>query len=162
MLYFFHMENIERLVAHLKEFHLGVISTVSPENEPQGATVDFLTAIEDGKLILYFLTRRHSRKFENLMHNPRIGFVIGFGPEANTVQLQGKSHRLTENEEIDRFFEYVEERPELKELYYGNNQVEPWSEIKGVGYEAVRVEIDWARWMYRDEEGKIVTEQIIG
>ncbi len=155
------MEKLQQLADHLKEFHLGVVTTVSPTNEPQGATVDFMAIIEEGKLILYFLTRRHSRKFENMMHNPRIGFVVGFGPEANTVQMQGTTHRLTENDEIDAFFAHVENRPELKELYYGHNDIEPWSEVKGVGYEAVRVKIDWARWLHRDENGKVLTEMII-
>jgi pyridoxine/pyridoxamine 5'-phosphate oxidase len=74
------------LVALLRRFRLGVVSTVSAKGQPQAAIVGI--AVGDG-LELVFDTLMTTRKFANLAHEPRVAVVMGEGEL--TVQLEGRA-----------------------------------------------------------------------
>jgi pyridoxine/pyridoxamine 5'-phosphate oxidase len=74
------------LVALLRRFRLGVVSTVSASGQPQAATVGI--AIGD-ELELVFDTLATTRKFANLVREPRVAVVLGEGEL--TVQLEGRA-----------------------------------------------------------------------
>ena len=73
------------LLGFLRRQRLGVVSTVSPQGEPQGAVVG--VAFTD-HLEVIFDTLDTSRKCVNLRRNPRIAIVVGWDEEI-TVQLEG-------------------------------------------------------------------------
>ncbi|HEY6038351.1 MAG TPA: pyridoxamine 5'-phosphate oxidase family protein [Kofleriaceae bacterium] len=74
------------LVELLRRFRLGVVATVAANGEPQAATVGI--AVGDA-LELVFDTLATTRKFANLVREPRVAVVMGAGEL--TVQLEGRA-----------------------------------------------------------------------
>ena len=68
---------------------LGVLGTLSPEGGPQSALVGIAVTPE---LEIIFDTVQSSRKFRNLISNPRCSFVVGWEGEI-TVQYEGETHQ---------------------------------------------------------------------
>ena len=58
----------------LKSHNLVRIATVDPAGMPWVRSVDY--AMGDGENILYFITRRDSRKVEQLKNNKNVGFAV--------------------------------------------------------------------------------------
>jgi hypothetical protein len=81
----------EELLSFLRKFlgahKYGVISTIGPDGEPQSALVGIAVTPE---LEIVFDTVKTSRKYPNLMADPRIAIVIGWEGE-QTVQYEGIS-----------------------------------------------------------------------
>lgn len=86
------MEQTE-LLTYLESQRLGVLGTLSPEGEPQGALVGY--AVTPGFEIL-FDTVQSSRKYHNMLANPRVSFTIGntAGGDERTVQYEGIAEEL--------------------------------------------------------------------
>ena len=80
-----------------------VISTVSPQGEPQAATVYYIV---DDAFNLYFMTSLGSKKCENVTANGKVAFVVGTGPEIVTVQGGGMAMPL-DSKEAQVFFEMI-------------------------------------------------------
>ncbi len=64
----------------------GVLATVSFGREPEAALVGIAVTPE---LEIIFDAIETTRKIGNLRHNPRIAFVIGWGPDERTIQYEG-------------------------------------------------------------------------
>ncbi len=81
---------------------LGVLGTVSAENEPQSALVGIAVT---PRLEIVFDTLRSTRKYRNLRACPACSFAIGWAAE-QTVQYQGIAEELTESnaEEYRRIY----------------------------------------------------------
>jgi Pyridoxamine 5'-phosphate oxidase len=67
------MEKTE-LFAYLRGQCLGVLGTLSRDNEPQGALVGYAVTSD---LEILFDTVRTSRKYGNMIANPRVSFAVG-------------------------------------------------------------------------------------
>jgi uncharacterized pyridoxamine 5'-phosphate oxidase family protein len=80
----------------LKNHELTVISTIDNENnKPESAVIAFA---ENENLELIFGTSNTTRKYHNLKKNPHVSFVIGWDPKVGTVQYEGMTKELAENE----------------------------------------------------------------
>jgi len=77
---------VTELVELLRRFRLGVVATVAGNGEPQAATVGI--AVGDA-LELVFDTLSTTRKFANLVREPRVAVVMGEGEL--TVQIEGRA-----------------------------------------------------------------------
>jgi pyridoxine/pyridoxamine 5'-phosphate oxidase len=77
---------VTELVALLRRFRMGVVSTVSATVQPQAAIVG--VAVGD-ELELVFDTLSTTRKYENLVREPRVAVVMGEGEL--TVQIEGRA-----------------------------------------------------------------------
>lgn len=84
------MTKIE-IFEYLSARKLGVLGTVTPAGQPQGALVGY--AVTD-ELEIVFDTLRESRKYCNLTANPAASFVVGWEAE-DTVQIDGRVEELT-------------------------------------------------------------------
>jgi len=73
---------------------LGVVSTLGADGAPQSALVGI--AVTPG-LEIIFDTVEKSRKFGNLMRDPRASLVAGWQSET-TVQLEGVARRISSTE----------------------------------------------------------------
>jgi Pyridoxamine 5'-phosphate oxidase len=95
------MEKTE-LFAYLRGQCLGVLGTLSRDNEPQGALVGYAVTSD---LEILFDTVRTSRKYGNMIANPRVSFTVGNtvgkGDES-TVQYEGIAEELA-GESLARF-----------------------------------------------------------
>lgn len=84
------------ILAFLSTQTLGVVSTLGADGEPQSATVAFSES-PDGTIV--FGTFDDSRKFANILRDPRVSLVVS--DDDHTVQVQGVA-RLTEGEDAAR------------------------------------------------------------
>lgn len=90
-----------------------------------------------------FGTKDSSRKYRNLLRNPRVSVIIGWD-HAGTVQYEGVARRL-EGDEIDTFTEYhFDKHPNSRkykdqpgEVYF---LIEPrWLRFTEVAYEPWKI-----------------------
>ena len=82
------------LLAYLRSQRLGVLGTLSPSGEPQAALVGYAVT---ANLEILFDTLQTTRKYRNMMANPRVSFTIGntvgHGDE-RTLQYEGIAEEL--------------------------------------------------------------------
>jgi nitroimidazol reductase NimA-like FMN-containing flavoprotein (pyridoxamine 5'-phosphate oxidase superfamily) len=87
------MEQSE-LLAYLRSQRLGVLGTLAPAGEPQAALVGYAITPD---FELLFDTLRTTRKYRNMMANPRVSFTVGntvgHGDE-RTAQYEGIAEEL--------------------------------------------------------------------
>ena len=82
----------EELFDFIAKHDLAVLASVSPSQGPQAALMGIAVTEE---LEIVFDTLKTSRKYRNLILNPRIAFVIGWENEI-TVQYEGQAEELHE------------------------------------------------------------------
>jgi hypothetical protein len=115
---------------------LGVLGWIAADGRPQGALVGIAVTPD---LEIVFDTVKSSRKYANLIANPKASFVIGTSREV-TVQFEGTAQELA-GEELTRY----------QKIYFANLPDGParlsWP---GIVYFAVR-----PRWIrYSDFEAR--------
>lgn len=89
------MERSE-LFEYLKSQRYGVLGSVSPAFEPQGALVGYAVT---PALEILFDTVRSSRKYVNLLAHPQVSFTVGAASgtqsDERTAQYEGVAEELT-------------------------------------------------------------------
>jgi pyridoxine/pyridoxamine 5'-phosphate oxidase len=84
----------ESFYTFLSERSLTVISTISTDNNPEAAVIGFGQTKD---LEIVFGTDNSSRKYKNLLTNPKVAFVIGW-EKTETVQYEGTARELSVEE----------------------------------------------------------------
>lgn len=90
--------NIADIYEFIARQKLGVLGSIAADGSPQSALVGIGVSNE---LEIIFDTVKSSRKFQNLIANPRCSFVIGWAGET-TVQYEGHAHQ-PEGRELARY-----------------------------------------------------------
>ena len=109
----------EFLYNFISKHKYAVLSTVTKENLPEAALVG-IAVTTDLKII--FDTVSTSRKYENLITNPSIAFVIGWDNE-QTIQYEGIA-RIPTTKEFDKLLEIY-----FKAFPDGKERKENWKDI---------------------------------
>lgn len=137
------MTDSEKIYEFIKGHDLAVLSTVTHDFLPQSAVVGFS---ERPNLELVFGTSSKSRKYQNLLKNPRVSMVIGWD-KGKTVQYEGEAVELkgeTERQEainihlskIPSAAKYLSDSEEAifkvvpKWVKYSDLSVDPWDVIE--------------------------------
>jgi len=92
------MNNKTFIYNFLNRRMLCVLSTVGPDNMPESAVMEFGQTKD---LELIFDTPTTTRKYTNLMKNPKIAAVLGW-EEMDTVQYEGIAKELS-GKELKRY-----------------------------------------------------------
>ncbi len=143
----------QEVLKFLKEKQLAVVSTASSAGKPEAATVIYFI---DDDFNFYFVTRRNTRKFENLQSNSNVAIVVGTELLPVTVQIEGTAE-LVSGEDGELLMAEIIKRPQIQSLYFG-----PFLELKGIDFAAFKVKINWLRWLSVDPEtGREDYSQII-
>ncbi len=145
------------IIEYLGSRAIAVVSTVSKEGLPQAATVFYwVDETVHGGFSLYFVTRRHTRKFSNIMHNPAVAVVVGTDMDPHTVQIEGEAELVEVGEsvtQLGRLAMLVGKHPKVAALYTGAfYPKDPFSGIEGKDFAVFRVSPKWVRYMTYDEE----------
>jgi PPOX class probable F420-dependent enzyme len=120
----------ETLVQFVRARGLAVLATTAPDGSPQAAVVG-VAATADGDIV--FDTTRDSRKFANLIREPRVALVIGSDwDDERTVQLEGTAAEIPPDDPA--VAAYYQQFPS------GHERAE-WPEIV-----YVRIRPRWARY----------------
>jgi len=82
--------NLQEVFEFMNRERLAVLSTTTNTGQPEAALMGF--AVTNG-LEIVFDTIRSSRKYQNLIENPRTAWVIGCSSEV-TVQYEGIAEEL--------------------------------------------------------------------
>ena len=99
---------------------IAVISTVTPEGNPEAAVIEFG---DTDNLELVFDTFNTYRKFTNLKQNNHVAFVIGWD-ENITIQYEGEAQEL-----------FGEEVVKYKQLYFKkNSKAQKWEQKPEIRY----------------------------
>lgn len=109
----------EFIYEFISKHRYSVLSTVTINNFPESALVG-IAVTRDLKII--FDTVTTSRKYQNLLINPSIAFVIGWDNE-QTIQYEGTARIPTETELDDLLKVYFKVFPDGKE------RKENWKDI---------------------------------
>jgi len=123
---------------------LAVVSTIDPDNNPEAALVGI--AVSESFEII-FDTVKTSRKYANLLQNPKVAMVIGWNNET-TLQYEGEAQILGNDIESEK----------LKEIYYnvypdGRERTETWPNLVHI-----RITPKWLR--YSNFNDPVVIEEM--
>jgi pyridoxine/pyridoxamine 5'-phosphate oxidase len=132
----------DQVVTFLRKHKVAVVATVAPDGQPQAAVVGIATSDE---LEIIFDTVEASRKFQNLLFEPRIAVVVGWDAFV-TVQIDGDAD-FPMSEELERiracyFVAYPDGRARLS-----------WS-----GLTHVRVRPRWLRYSDFTHDPPVIVE----
>ncbi len=97
-----------------------VISTIDKDGNPEAALIGFG---EDKDLTLVFGTDTTTRKYQNLLNNPKVALVIGLGKELITTQYEGRTTPLEGDELIKYKNLYHTKTPDAKKYDSYPNQI---------------------------------------
>jgi general stress protein 26 len=125
----------------MRQQPLGIVATTNKANKPEAALVG--VAVSFG-LEIIFDTVTTSRKYHNILQNPKVALVIGWDNET-TVQYEGIAEVLGNDIEAEN----------LKEVYYraypdGRERAETWP-----GLVHIRVTPKWLRYSNFNEPAVI-------
>ncbi len=81
----------EKILGTMKTCQFCVVSTVASSGQPQSALVGFS---ENEELELTFGTSKKSRKYKNLLKEPRVAVVFGKKDQLLTIQYEGTAKVL--------------------------------------------------------------------
>lgn len=102
-----------QLHEHITQFltlvkgNLASISTVSADGKPHSASVYFTF---DDSLAIYFATRMGSRKYQNLLNNPSVAFLVSSINPPTTLQLEGVANLVTDSGDQRTYFTQILEK----------------------------------------------------
>ena len=132
------MKTREKLFEFMQGYLHGVISTVDENGAPCSAIVGF-GQTRDLEIVIG--TTNTSQKYQNLMADSRVAFVLG-GATLETIQFQGTARELrpdeldivrqnywTKNPRVEKYHEDPAERYFLLKptwIRYSNVGVDPW------------------------------------
>lgn len=139
--------------AFLKANTMAAVSTASNDGRPELA---FVYYIIDDDLNFYFITRRDSQKFRNILENWRLAVAVADEDDVKTVQLSGRVEEVTDEGEIDRHTHMIIRSPKLASLYMRNAPMKflppRVPEPDGVHFALLCLRPDWIRWMRKNPE----------
>lgn len=94
----------ERLVREIRSHHFAVLATAGSDGSPHAAGVSYGATVEDGRVVIYVMTRRHLRKARDIASRPSVSLVIPIErrvlwvvPPA-TIQLSGRAELLSQDD----------------------------------------------------------------
>jgi len=76
----------KRIYNFLHDQHIAVLSTVDPDGNPHGAVVYYTI---DSDFTMHILTKRGTRKYDNLMHNNHVMLTVFEPRRQTTAQVTG-------------------------------------------------------------------------
>ncbi len=124
------MDKKKIILDFIKKHKIAVIATVSPENKPEAAVVEF-GETDDFELI--FDADKDSRKMQNIRKNNYVAFVIGWDEDI-TIQYEGEAYEISDNELGD-----------YKGMYFAKNpNAKKWEKVEGIKF--FKVSPKWIRY----------------
>ena len=80
---------------------MGVLSTVSTNNEPWGSAIYFYA---DEDFNIFFVTRAKTLKYRNIQNNPNVSLTVADHDSQTTVQIAGKVSNAPLKDTMDIVF----------------------------------------------------------
>lgn len=126
-----------RAYSFLKDHAAGVLATVDPNGEPHGAVIYYGV---DPSLTVMFLTKRGTKKSDNLAHHNHAMLTVFDERLQTTVQITGIVSEISNNVEISKLFRTILRAS----LHTGRSAVPPVTKLPGgefIGYRLKPVQV---------------------
>lgn len=142
-------------LAFLRENVTCVLSWTSLDGRSQSATVFFwVNDVTDTTFKVFFVTRRHTRKFGAITRNPWVSMVVGSELAPTSVQIEGQAVPMEATDGLMNLEELtvrLKAKPQLQMLYGGAFVPRnPFPDLEGEDFVVMRVTVSWVRFMHRD------------
>jgi len=116
----------------IKQQQLGIVATTNKAHLPEAALIGVAVSVN---LEIIFDTVTTSRKYHNILQNPKVALVIGWDNET-TIQYEGNAEVLGHDTEAEN----------LKDIYFrtfpdGRERAETWP-----GLVHIKVTPQWLRY----------------
>lgn len=143
---------LSEVYTFLTQQTMGVISTVAQDNTPESASVNYMI---DTDWKIYILTRKDSRKVQNITQNNHVAFVVGMPQIPHTAQIQADAQIVdVDNGEYETTFAKLKESKILER--------DPIFDVFGGNYVILKLQITWLRWLFFEKgSGKEVYTVLI-
>lgn len=127
-------ESNQRIYDFLKMHPIGVLATVDPNGNPHAAAIYY--AIND-EFTVTFMTKRDTKKHDNLLHNNHVMLVVFEAFTQTTAQIIGIAKDISDTSEAEAVYKNMVQAaertsdsgvPPISKLYAGNYvayQIEP-------------------------------------
>jgi len=125
----------------LEKNEYAVLATVAKDNSAEASTLMY---IFDDEWNIYICTRAHTDKVKNLKHNQTVAVVIGFGPAAEGVQIQGVAEKLEGEAADSRMVDFMVKRTS----YYTT-----FLKFEGLDFEVYKITPKHIRYIHVDPIG---------
>lgn len=125
-------EREQRIYDFMTANPIGVLSTVGPDGDPHGVVVYYDIGPD---FCVLFLTRRGSKKYDNLIHDPRVMLTVYETKTQTTVQVVGTASEITDSSEING----VADRILALSLRAGGSGVLPVAKLDSGEYTGFRI-----------------------
>ena len=130
----------DEILGYLRGRNVMAVSSIGPNGAPQAAIVGY--GVSDA-LELVFDTLSSTRKYANLVKDPRVALIVGW--DDTTLQLQGTADFPT-GEDLER----------MRQVYF-TAYPDGRDRLAWPGITHVRVRLEWARFSdFRTEPNRIV------
>lgn len=93
-----------RVYDFLKQQSAGVLATVDPNNNPYAAVIYYTI---DTAFVVRFLTKKWTKKSDNLAHNNHAMLVVYDVPSQTTVQISGVVTKVADTNETSEAFRHA-------------------------------------------------------
>jgi general stress protein 26 len=133
---------MRKLLDLLKHQSFGVVSTISANGEKPHAALVAFSETEDCEII--FGTASNTRKFENIVNNPKVAFVIS--ADTWSIQYEGVAEVLTGEDERRYRDIHLQKHPKSKKYAFQEKQ------------KFIKVIPKWIRYMDISKDPQDVSE----
>lgn len=99
----------------LKSKKSGVLSTLSPSDEPRARLVYYSS---DDRFNIYFLTFANTRKADDLRAHPKAAFTVFDESRPRTLQIEGDAADITNSPVDDAVIETLFDHLQMNAKYY--------------------------------------------
>lgn len=125
------LTNDTRILAYIRAHPVAVLGTMSQNGNPYGAPVYvYATALH----ALYFMTKIKTKKYQNIVHNPKVSMTIVDPAQNSTLQAGGKAHIIKDPFEIEMVMAH------MATLYAeGADWLPPISKLRAGPYQVLRI-----------------------
>ena len=87
-----------RIYEFLRDTAVGVLSSVTPNNDPHGAVIYFGI---DRKFVVSLLTKSETKKYNNIMHNKHVMLTVFDTVTQTTVDLTGVAEEVSDPYQVN-------------------------------------------------------------
>jgi pyridoxine/pyridoxamine 5'-phosphate oxidase len=92
----------QRMLNFLSSTQVGVLSTVTPDGDPHGAVIYFSI---DRQFVVSILTKKETRKYDNLVHHNHAMLTVFDVETQTTVQVTGIATEITDSDFVNSALE---------------------------------------------------------
>tara|TARA_B100001105_G_scaffold254255_1_gene249624 strand:+ start:958 stop:1422 length:465 start_codon:yes stop_codon:yes gene_type:complete len=85
-------DTVANIATYINNHPLAVLSTVDEHGVPHGTT---LYAGSDRHLNVYFMTKRNTAKYQNILYNPKVSLTFSGEDHQTTLQLTGTATEVS-------------------------------------------------------------------